>query len=166
MAKERTIIVILAFDQASSVTGWAVLSNEKLIDHGVIKVKSYHTTPDERIMEMFCKIREVMETFEPDAVVMEDVAKQKNVYSLIRLARVQGAMMEMCREMGIGTLDIVKPSIWRESLHFKQGRTERKELKRQAQAFVKDKYGIDVCEDEADAICIGEYYIISKEDKA
>ena len=166
MAKERAIITILAFDQASSVTGWAVFSDKRLIGHGVIKVKAYHTTPDERIMEMLWKIRETVERFEPDTVVMEDVAKQKNVYSLIRLARVQGAMMEMCREMGIGMPDIVKPSTWREALHFKQGRTERKELKRQAQAFVKDKYGIDVCEDEADAICIGEYYIISKEDKA
>ena len=166
MAKERTIIVILAFDQASSVTGWAVFSDGWLTDYGVIKVKTYHTTPDERIMEMFWKIRKTMEQFEPDVVVMEDVAKQKNVYSLIRLARVQGAMMEMCREMGIGMPDIVKPSTWREALHFKQGRTERKELKRQAQAFVNDKYGMTVSEDEADAICIGEYYMISKEDKA
>ena len=166
MAKERAIITILAFDQASSVTGWAVFSDKRLIGHGVIKVKAYHTTPDERIMEMFRKIRETMELFEPDTVVIEDIAKQKNVYSLIRLARVQGAIIEMCREMGIATLDIVRPSTWRETLHFKQGRTERKELKRQAKAFVNDKYGMTVSEDEADAICIGEYYMISKEDKA
>ena len=93
MAKERAIITILAFDQASSVTGWAVFSDGWLTEHGVIKVKTYHTTSDERIMEMFWEIRKTMEQFEPDAVVMEDVAKQKNVYSLIRLARVQGAMV-------------------------------------------------------------------------
>ena len=121
------------------MTGWAVFSDGWLTEHGVIKVKTYHTTSDERIMEMFWEIRKTMEQFEPDAVVMEDVAKQKNV---------------------------VKPSTWREALHFKQGRTERKELKRQAQAFVNDKYGMTVSEDEADAICIGEYYMISKEGKA
>ena len=49
----------------------------------------------------------------------------------------------------------VRPSEWRKVCKIK-GKC-RKELKENAIKYVKNKYNIKVCDDEADAICIAEY---------
>ena len=109
-------------------------------------------------------IEELLDIYQPDHIVIEDVANQKNVATVVKLARLQGAILEMRRKYGHATLEIIRPTEWRKGLKFRQGRTKRKELKEQAQAFVDEKFGKRVSEDEADAICIGYYIAILKEE--
>ena len=54
---------------------------------------------------------------------------------------------------------MVKSSEWKSTCGVK-GR-KREEQKANAQAFVKEKFGIDVEEDAADSICIG-FHVITK----
>lgn len=53
----------------------------------------------------------------------------------------------------------VGPSEWRAALKFKQGRgVKRDNLKSQDIQYVKDKYGINVNDDQADAMCLLDAY--------
>ena len=56
-------------------------------------------------------------------------------------------------EVGI---EYIYPSSWRASLGIKNGRGIKRTTLKQADIdFVKEKYNINVNDDEADAICIG-----------
>jgi len=95
----------------------------------------------------------------PDYVVLEDVALQSNPSTLTTLARIQGAIIQSSLICKI-PYRIYKPSSWRKILCFSQGRgVARKELKKQAIKYVKDKFYIDTKEDICEAICIGQAYI-------
>ena len=54
-------------------------------------------------------------------------------------------------------------SEWRKRL--KINGNSRKIQKEKAQTYVRNKYSLDVSEDEADALCIGTYRIIEEEEK-
>jgi hypothetical protein len=53
-------------------------------------------------------------------------------------------------------IDYIYPSSWRAAIGIKTGRgVKRTSLKEQDIEFVKETFGIEVNDDEADAICIG-----------
>ena len=53
-------------------------------------------------------------------------------------------------------IDYIYPSSWRAAIGIKTGRgVKRTSLKEQDIEFVKEHFGLDVNDDEADAICIG-----------
>lgn len=108
---------------------------------------------------MCSAIHELIQDNSPDYVVLEDVALQTNPSTLTTLARIQGAIIQSLLIYKI-PYNIYKPSSWRKVLCFSQGRgIARKELKKQAIQYVKDKFNIDAKEDICEAICIGQAYI-------
>lgn len=149
---------ILAFDQATTKTGYALFTNGSYLCHGLIDC---HSEPDVgvRIEQIVGRISNVIAVHRPDIVVIEDTAMQRNVKVLRLLAQLQGMVLGCCMTQGI-PCKIRKPAYWRKYLHFTQGRAKSAELKRQAQQIVKRRYNLTVSEDEADAICIGLSYCI------
>ena len=92
----------------------------------------------------------------PDLVVIEDVALQSSAKTVIQLAQLQGAIIGACEMFNI-PYEILRPSEWRKTLGFKQGRQiKRPELKQQAIDYVAEHYGEVVSSDEADAMCIAK----------
>lgn len=105
---------------------------------------------------MGVELCKVIEKYNPDKVVMEEVAQQSNPLTLKLLARIQGVIIGFCAAHNIDTY-IVEPSKWRSILKFKIGSgVKRAELKAQAIDHVKDVYHLDLSEDCCEAICIGE----------
>ena len=52
---------------------------------------------------------------------------------------------------------ILLPSQWRKALSYRQGpKVKREELKQQSLDYVKKHFRLDVCEDQAEAICIND----------
>lgn len=150
---------VLAFDQASEITGYVVfdkkgaLEESKMLEYGKVDLKKINA--QKRVPMMILNILSLIDEFVPDTVIIEDVAMQRNVQTVIMLARIQGAIMGHCYQKGI-SLIIRAPSSWRMDLQFIQGRgVHRGNLKKQAQDKVKEVFGLEVSEDEADAICIG-----------
>ena len=52
-------------------------------------------------------------------------------------------------------IEPILPSEWRTVLDINKPKADRPEYKRRAIKYVKDNFGLDVSDDEADAICIG-----------
>ena len=151
---------ILALDQATNITGYAVFDGTDLYKRGIIDL---HKEKDswERMQIMRQKIDELMKDYKPRVVILEDVpGMTKTPQVLKELGRLQGFAMASAFSRGRPVL-LYMPSEWRKILEIKQGRDhKRADLKRQAAEVVKNVYGIETTEDEADAICIGLAYLI------
>lgn len=147
---------VLAFDQSTKKTGYALFNGSDLTRWGVI---DYHkeTDSDARMKLMCEKIREIVQKTKPDVVLIEDISLRKNnVKTLLSLARLQGAILEVCYIYN-SELFIYAPTSWRKIIGLTQSNKAgaRQDLKEQAIAFVYDKYKIRVGDDCAEAITIG-----------
>lgn len=146
---------VLAFDQATTKTGYALFESGGMMAYGLINLsgKAFKDAPKGRLTVL--KISELIEAYQPDYVAIEDVALQKNAKTLIELSRIQGGVIGDCDKRGIPVM-IIKPSQWRKICALTQGAgVKRTALKREAKNYVNDVFNVEVTSDEADAICIG-----------
>lgn len=145
---------ILALDQSTKLTGWAVYQNGKCKKSGAIDLSS-NENPAERMIQMCEAVAKIIAKTKPEFLVMEGVAYQRNAAALIELAQLQGVIIGTCLNNQI-EFYIYPPSSWRKALGFKQGAgVKRADLKQQAMDYARELTGRDEPEDVAEAICIG-----------
>ena len=146
---------ILSMDQSTRVTGFAVFEDGQYIKSGVIDLHKIKNT-DERSKQMGLEICKLIEEYKPNEIIIEEVAMQSNASTLKKLARIQGMIIGFATAHNIPT-HILEPSKWRSVLCYKQGpKVTREELKEQSFNFVKNKFKLELIEDEAEAVCINE----------
>lgn len=149
---------ILAFDQASGISGWSVYDDDELIKYGAQDSGVIYST--EKIMKTKSWVANMIQMWKPDLVIFEDIQLQKNergeeqVLTFKILAHLQGVLQNYCYENGF-IFKMVPPQIWR--AHSKVKGSTRTDKKKSAQLIVKKLYDIKVTEDEADAILIGRW---------
>ena len=150
---------ILALDQASRTSGWAVFQEDRLVASGAF------TYDDDdfslRLVKIRNKVIALIEQYNITKILLEDIQLQgqtNNVETYRKLAEVRGVLSELACEMQIPH-EIIHSQTWKSTLDIK-GR-DRATQKRNAQAFVTSTYGKKVSQDESDAICIGSHYIKS-----
>ena len=144
---------LLALDQASRVSGWAIFDNQDLINSGTFTLKSDDV--GERLVQYRQYLADLTDKYEIDEVAFEDIQMQgqvNNVQTFKVLAEVFGVTQEYLAEQNY-FYHIVSSNTWKSKLQIK-GRT-RPEQKKNAQAYVLEHYNKKVSQDEADAICIG-----------
>lgn len=146
---------VLALDQSSRVTGYAIFDNNQLVTSGTF------VTDDERIghrlLEIRNRIQSMVSTYNIDHLVFEEIQlQQQGVTTYKVLAQVLGICEELATELNIPY--VIVPSVtWKSTLGIKgKGRTEQK---KNAQSFVVNTYNKKVTQDESDAICIGTHFI-------
>lgn len=152
---------ILALDQSSKKTGFAIYDDNELINYGVYE--STRSNPIDRIVDICDWLESMIAMWKPDEVGLEETLFNQNFaennggvnHDVFRLlSQVMGAiMLTVARSKCL--IGIVKIATWRHHCGVK-GRT-RVDQKRSAQMLVKQWYDISVTDDESDAICIGKY---------
>ena len=152
---------ILALDQASRTSGYAIFENDELIDCGTF------TLAQDNVGERLVKLREQIINFikdnQIDIVLFEDIQLQSGMAGVTTykvLAEVFGVIQELLTEIGI-KYEIVHSQTWKSILNIK-GKA-RAEQKRHAQEYVLNTFNKKVPQDAADAICIGASYIKNNE---
>ena len=150
---------ILALDQASRTTGYAIFQEGKLIASGTF------TYADDdfslRLVKIRNKVISLIEEYRINKILLEDIQLQgqtNNVTTYKALAEVLGVLEELSRELNIPH-ELVHSQSWKSTLGIK-GR-DRATQKRNAQLYVENMYGLKVSQDATDAICIGTHYINS-----
>lgn len=149
---------ILAFDQSTIRTGWALFEDGHLKESGVYDI---HKIKDERERSylMYQFIYEIALNKQPDKVVAEAVSLQNpNVRTIVELARVQGLIRAASYHLPFLT-DVVfyEPAQWRKTVGIQTGRgIKRAELKKASMQMVAERYNKQVSDDEADAILMGQ----------
>lgn len=147
---------ILAFDQASHTTGYSIYEDGELVKYGKF------TFDDDdfgvRLNKIRNQVKDMVCSSMFDKVYFEDIQLQEdvgnNVATFKKLAEVFGVIYELLTALGIPN-EAILATVWKSGVGI-TGK-QRTEQKKNAQKWVKEKYGFSVTEDEADAICIGAY---------
>ena len=141
---------LIAFDQSTTASGYCVmeLGTGDIVESGVIIPNKNDETID-RIIYTIKRCLNLVRTNEVAFVFIEGVQVQRNprVYEI--LAKLAGALEVMLYESGY-LVNVVKASEWRKRVGIK-GR-KRADVKKEAIEMVKEIYGLDVSEDEAEAV--------------
>lgn len=148
---------ILAFDQAVTITGYAVFEDDTMVEYGRVKKKTTEFVDLEiRGRSMALDIISLIKKWSPDLVAIEDVyGNSANPKVTIQLSRLQGEIIGYNDVNGIPTA-ILASTTWRTMIGIESNQHKlRTKLKREAKDFVLDRFGLKVRVDEADAICIG-----------
>lgn len=164
---------LLALDQSTSVSGYAVFQNGKLITVGhVSPTGANHIV---RIVKLRKWLKNIITTLDGDLeVVIEDIqlqqyepnggkrqSKDMGVTTYKKLAHVQGALLSLLEDKNIKYY-IVSPASWKSACGI--GGKYRDDQKAYAQKFARETYGLDPTQDEADAVCIGHYILKNSSD--
>ena len=146
---------ILAFDQSTKISAYSCFIDGEYVECDYIDLHKMKDT-SERVRAMGVELCKVIKKYNPDKVVIEEVAQQSNPMTLKLLARIQGVIIGFCAAHNIETY-IIEPSKWRSVLKFKQGSgVKREELKAQSIKYIKGNYGLELSEDSCESICINE----------
>lgn len=153
--KKKGDFRILALDQATHYTGYAIFNNRNLIDYG-----TFVATGDNEIARC-AQIKQWMisliEQYQIDFVGLEQIQLnvEKSAPTFEALAHLQGILMLTCYEEKI-PCKAAHVKTWRAHCGVK-GQT-RPDVKRSMQLIVKKWFGIMPTDDEADSIGIGKYF--------
>jgi Holliday junction resolvasome RuvABC endonuclease subunit len=149
---------LLAIDQASVTSGYAIFKDGKLVDYG--KFTFNDDVIAERLVKIRTKVLELIAEHDIDEVAFEDIQMQGNVANNVQtfkvLSEVFGVISETLQEKKM-KYTVVMSGTWKSTLGIK-GRT-RPEQKRNAQEYVLNKYGVKAIQDVCDAICIGAHVL-------
>ncbi len=161
---------ILALDQSSKKTGYAVYDGLDLIAYGVLEVTGDFNA---RLVEMASRIESLIVAWKPDFLAYEEPQynanfKQANDYNgevthhnvFRMLAMVAGVVVYLGQTHSAYPVGIPIPT-WRGGCGVK-GRA-RADVKRSAQLLVKKWHDVSVTDDESDAICIGRFLAQEKQ---
>lgn len=158
---------LLALDQASHTTGYAVFEDGKPV---VISHFTAHGDDlGKRLEQIRNNIINLIKQYDIDTVAFEDIqlqdvagSKEVGIKTFKMLAEVFGVVHELVNELQIDYY-IVPPIVWKATIKIAgKGRTAEKKL---AQKWVVDNYGLKCTEDEADAACLGTH-VIKKENES
>ena len=156
---------LLALDQATQTTGWALFQDGKLADQGIF-------SPPGSLEERLTKIRkwllEFLDKYPNEIeVAIEEIQLQNipgqprdmGVTTYKKLAYVQGILIELLTSKNI-PYTIVSSSSWKSTCAVK-GKNS-KEQKANAAAYVLQEFNISPIQDACDAICIGQHILKTK----
>ena len=151
---------ILSLDLSTKSTGWAYFEEGNLKAHGCVTASS--TDLINRIHKIVNELKEATKDFTISKVVVEEVRPEGgygvgNLKTHRALMWLQAAVAFWIHDDKFPLdIDYIYPSSWRATLGIKNGRGIKRMILKEADIdYVKNKYGIAVNDDEADAIFIG-----------
>lgn len=153
--KKVVAVKILGIDASTTCSGYAMVDGKgELLFHSAFDLKKVDDI-DERID---CQIENFIKLFnkwQPDVCYIEDTWKAgNNIQTTKKLTNLIGAVRCLCVYSGC-SFNTIYPSSWRSVLGIDGGKgTTRKEFKQRAIDWVKEKYALNVADDEAEGICI------------
>jgi Holliday junction resolvasome RuvABC endonuclease subunit len=151
---------VIAFDQSTTATGWAVLEREtsEIIDYGVLKPKG---ETNDRIRQTIKQCLWLVDEYQASFVFIEGVQVQRNPRVFEILAKLSGSLEIMLEEKGY-FVNVVKASEWRKLVGIKN--RKRAEVKKEAIALVETLYNIKASEDESEAILFARAFCEQQEE--
>lgn len=151
---------LLALDQASKTSGYAIFEDNNLITFGHFTFEDANL--GQRLLKIRNKVQALIEEYQIDTVVLEDIQLQSNVGNNVTtykaLAEVIGVIIELLEEKQI-KYSCLLASQWKSVVGVK-GKS-RPEQKKNSQQLVLDTYNKKATQDEADSINIGTAYLKS-----
>ena len=152
---------LIAFDQSTTRSGFCIMEmgSGDIIESGVIIPKKNDETID-RITYTIKRCLHLVRTNEIAFVFIEGVQIQKTPVVYEVLAKLAGSLEIMLYESGY-LVNVVKASEWRKRVGIKS--RKRADVKKEALAMVKELYGLEVSDDEAEAVLFARAFAMERE---
>lgn len=133
------------------------------VDGGYKKHALLDFSKDKNIVSRFESMSKgiwnILNEFKPNIIYIEETYSAKNAQTTKILTRLQGVVYAWCLNNNCD-FNTITPASWRKQLLFKQGKSvKREQLKQQSIDYILKKFNLDVTDDEADSICIGDAVI-------
>lgn len=144
----------VGIDASTKKTALALLINGKYSKHKLIDCSEYYDT-EERIREMCKEILEQLDEYKPNIIYIEDSWSAKNVQTTKLLTRIMGVTFAWAIKNNAEWHSILS-SQWRKYCGIDQSKKKREELKQLSIQYVKDRYGLIVNDDVADAVALAD----------
>lgn len=155
---------ILSIDASTKSTGIAVFNIQKKSLEYYQCITASSTDLIKRIYKMVDRINDIIKQHDITKIVLEQVRPEKgpSIKTQKALMYLQAAIQFMIHDNYPKLkIEYVYPSSWRAQCGIKNGRSiKRQELKLADIQHVRQKFKIEVNDDIADAICIGQASLI------
>jgi Holliday junction resolvasome RuvABC endonuclease subunit len=144
---------IIGIDASSNKTGIAVFCDGQYIEHTLIDLHKIKD-PDIRIPKMMVEICKYIKKHGADKIIMEKSMMKNNIDTVQKLSNIAGAVMLYAATKNM-EFQFVYPSEWRKKIGLSQStQITREVLKEEAVQAVKKEYGMELTDDECEAILI------------
>ena len=159
---------LLALDASTKATGFAIFKDKELLVCNCITASS--TDLYKRIHKMTDSILTIVEQMNIDKIVMEEVIPDhsKNTNTFRALMYLQALIhIELHDKFPNVQIEMVYPSSWRSVCEIEDGRSSKREQKKQKDIdFANKTYNLSLTNDDiADSVCIGHAYLHPKKEK-
>ena len=151
-------IKLVTIDGSTQKSGIAYFCNGKYIEHVLLDF-SKNKNMENRFESMSKEIWKTLDVYRPNIIYIEETYMANNPQTSKILTRLQGVVYAWCFNNNC-EFNTIRPTQWRKQLNFQQGKSvKREQLKKQSLQYVLDNYGLEVTDDESDAICIADAVI-------
>lgn len=156
-------MIVIGFDPGTAITGYGILNKEDdeiaVIEYGALTTPS-NWSVGRRLSYLFDQVSSLLDLYNPDAVVMEEIFFNKNIKTAISIGQAQGviilAAQQHQREVSILTPLEVKLSV------VGYGRATKDQVQYMVKEVLKLK-DIPKPDDVADALALCISYIYKQE---
>lgn len=150
---QKTGTRVIGFDQATEKFGLSIWDDGKLV---FFNLYTFSGTLNQRLVKIKKLLEDVViKEWQPDYIVCEDIQYQYGAVLTYKvLAMLLGIIEVTCTEHNI-QYEVVSPNVWRKFAGT-CGKT-RQEEKKLSIATVRQKFNVNVTDDVAEAILIGNY---------
>jgi Holliday junction resolvasome RuvABC endonuclease subunit len=144
---------IIGIDASTNKTGIAVFVDAKYKTHTLIDLHKIKDST-ERVPQMMVAICDYLDEHKPDKIIIEESILTTNAATMKMLSNIAGAVMYYAAKNGI-EFEFALPTHWRKKIGLSQSsKIKREVLKAEAIMAVKQEYGMDVTDDEAESLLI------------
>lgn len=151
-------IKLVSIDGSTQKTGIAYFCNGKYVEHILLDF-SKDKNMENRFESISKEIWKKLDDYRPNIIYIEETYMANNPQTSKILTRLQGVIYAWCINNAC-EFNTIRPTSWRKQLNFQQGKNvKREQLKKQSLQYVLDNYGLEVTDDESDAICIADAVI-------
>ncbi len=158
------MVRILGIDPGTAIVGWGVLDCD---EHGNIqKVVSYgHIATDkelstcERLDEIVTNLLEVLDTYKPQEVGVEELFYFKNAKTVISVAQARGAILHTCFSGGLTVAEYTPLQIKQSLTGY--GRADKEQMQEMIKSVLKLN-NVPKPDDTADALAVALCHINSR----
>ena len=151
--------ILFGSDSSTKSTAISIFENGIYKTNILLDLSNIKGKANNRIPVMVKDLYKIINTHNPDIIVLETPVVVRNAQAQRDLSMLAGCLWGKCIELDID-FNMLRPTEWRSLISKEKKGNKREELKAWSKQKVNDLYGLEVESDDiSDAILIGQAYI-------
>ncbi|MBQ4137197.1 MAG: crossover junction endodeoxyribonuclease RuvC [Clostridia bacterium] len=150
-------MIILGIDPGLAIVGYGVIEynspNFRTLAHGAILTPA-HTNVEDRLLEIYDKLSELITIYKPDAVAVEELFFNTNQKTVITVAESRGCILLCCKKNNVPLFEYTPLQVKQSVVGY--GRADKKQVIHMVKLLLKLESAPkldDTCDALAIAIC-------------